>query len=80
MSRNPLALITGASRKNGIGSKTSIELSKNGWDIAITYWSNYDQSMPWGSDKDDINFLENDIAVQNNHSKTNCRELSGTES
>ena len=61
MSKKPLALITGASRKNGIGLGTAIELSKNGWDIAITYWTKYDQSMPWGSNKDDIQFLRNEI-------------------
>lgn len=57
----PLALITGASRRIGIGSAIAVELSKNGWDIAITYWSNYDNSMPWGSDNNDIKLLEDEI-------------------
>jgi len=61
MSKKPLVLITGASRKDSIGSSIAIELSKNGWDIATTYWINYDQSMPWGSNKDDIQFLEKEI-------------------
>ncbi|MBI9107942.1 MAG: SDR family oxidoreductase [Spirochaetales bacterium] len=61
MNNKPLALITGASRKIGIGSAIAIELSKNGWDIAITYWGNYDKSMPWGSNTDDIQFLEDEI-------------------
>ena len=61
MRNKPLALITGASRKNGIGSEIAVELSKNGWDIAITYWANYDKSMPWGSNQNDIQFLEDKI-------------------
>jgi len=61
MNNKPIALITGASRKIGIGSAAALELSRNGWDIAITYWTNYDSSMPWGSNTDDIRLLEDEI-------------------
>lgn len=49
----PVALITGASRKVGIGAAIAVELSRNGWDIAVTYWTGYDRSMPWGSHRGD---------------------------
>ena len=61
MNKKPVALITGASRKIGIGSAAAIELSKKGWDIAVTYWSPYDKSMPWGSSEEDLRYLENEI-------------------
>lgn len=61
MKNRPLALITGASRKNGIGSAIALALSRKGWDIAVTYWTNYDTSMPWGSNPDDIDLLKDEI-------------------
>jgi 3-oxoacyl-[acyl-carrier protein] reductase len=64
LNKRPLALITGASRKIGIGSAIAQELSKQGWNIAITYWTSYDESMPWGSVPSDIKFLEE--TVKNN--------------
>ena len=54
MGNRPLALITGASRKKGIGAAAALELAKEGWDIAVTYWTDYDRSMPWGSDGGDL--------------------------
>ena len=46
----PIALVTGVSRKIGIGAAISLALAKSGWDVATTYWRPYDASMPWGSD------------------------------
>ncbi len=57
----PIALITGASRKQGIGSTIAIELSKNGWDIALSYWKDYDKSMPWGNNDDDMEYIKKEI-------------------
>ncbi|MBN2281036.1 MAG: SDR family oxidoreductase [Candidatus Marinimicrobia bacterium] len=53
-SHRPVALITGVSRKIGIGAAIARELAESGWDIAITYWQPYDKSMEWGSDPDDL--------------------------
>ena len=50
MGKRPFALITGAGRRKGIGAAAALELAKEGWDIAVTYWADYDRSMPWGSD------------------------------
>jgi 3-oxoacyl-[acyl-carrier protein] reductase len=54
MTKRPIALITGASRKIGIGSSIVISLAKSGWDIGFTYWLDYDKSMPWGSQSEEI--------------------------
>ncbi|MGL1893664.1 MAG: SDR family oxidoreductase [Spirochaetaceae bacterium] len=63
MSKRPIALITGASRKNGIGAACAIELSKNGWDIALTYWTSYDKTMPWGSLPEDILYISEHVKL-----------------
>ncbi len=45
----PLVLVTGASRKIGIGAAIALKLAESGWDVAITFWRPYDAKMPWGS-------------------------------
>ncbi|MEM9778062.1 MAG: SDR family NAD(P)-dependent oxidoreductase, partial [Chloroflexota bacterium] len=55
--KQPIALVTGASRPLGIGSAIALSLAKAGWDIAITYWQPYDAEMPWESDASDADVL-----------------------
>jgi 3-oxoacyl-[acyl-carrier protein] reductase len=45
-----LALVTGASRKRGIGAAVCRELARSGCNIAFTHWRAYDAEMPWGAD------------------------------
>src|SRR5215216_4215344 len=45
--KRPVALVTGASRRQGIGAATCIALAKNGHDIAFTYWQAYDRQMDY---------------------------------
>ena len=44
----PVALVTGVGRTVGIGAGIALQLATSGWDIAFTYWTPYDQRMPWG--------------------------------
>lgn len=48
-----LAIITGAGRLNGIGAAICRELAGNGCSIFFTYWTAYDNSMPWKSEPDE---------------------------
>lgn len=44
----PLALVTGVGRTAGIAAGIARQLAESGWDIAFTYWTAYDERMPWG--------------------------------
>jgi 3-oxoacyl-[acyl-carrier protein] reductase len=46
-----IAIVTGASRRMGIGSAICQALAKEGADIFFTYWRAYDRSMEWGEDQ-----------------------------
>lgn len=47
MANNKIAVVTGASRLKGIGAAICRKLADEGTDIFFTYWSNYDNAMPW---------------------------------
>lgn len=42
-------IVTGASRKIGIGSEVARRLATDGWSVFATYWRPYDETMTWGS-------------------------------
>ena len=42
-----IAIVTGVSRLQGIGYAICAELARRGTDIFFTYWTAYDQQMPW---------------------------------
>lgn len=44
-----IAIVTGASRNEGIGAAVCRELAGLGADVFFSYWVKYDQHMPWGS-------------------------------
>lgn len=45
-----MALVTGVGRTVGIGAGIATRLAAAGWDVAITYWSGYDERMSWGAE------------------------------
>lgn len=49
--------MTGVSRRVGIGTAVTERLAQDGFDVGFTYWSAYDERMPWGSDKDALAVL-----------------------
>lgn len=57
MTDRPIALITGASRRQGIASAIVEALAADGWDIATTYWRAYEDEGPNGGQPDDAHAI-----------------------
>lgn len=49
-----LALLTGVGRKIGIAAAIANKLAMDDWDLALTYWTRYDERMPWGVQTSDL--------------------------
>ena len=47
-----IAIITGASRQQGIGAAICRRLALAGIDIFFTHWGAFDSTMPWGVEED----------------------------
>jgi 3-oxoacyl-[acyl-carrier protein] reductase len=56
-----LALVTGASRLNGIGAATCRALAAAGNDVVFTHWTRYDQQFPWGAEDGDPETLRGEL-------------------
>jgi 3-oxoacyl-[acyl-carrier protein] reductase len=49
--------VTGVGRRVGIGAGIAAQLARDGWDVATSHWTPYDDRMPWGRhehDPDDV--------------------------
>ena len=45
---NKVALVTGVTRRQGIGAAVAIMLARAGADVCTAYYRPYDRTMPWG--------------------------------
>jgi len=55
------AIITGASRRQGIGAAICRVLAIQGAGIFFTHWTAYDRTAPWGADPDGPVALQNEL-------------------
>jgi 3-oxoacyl-[acyl-carrier protein] reductase len=62
-----IAVVTGASRLNGIGAAICKELAKEGADIFFTYWKQYDLQFPWGVQDDEPEQLKKQLVETGVH-------------
>jgi 3-oxoacyl-[acyl-carrier protein] reductase len=56
-----IAIVTGVSRLKGIGYAICTELAKHNFDIFFTYWTTYDNQMPWKVELDEPTQIQNEI-------------------
>lgn len=55
------ALVTGATRKDGIAAATARALARDGWNIVTTGWRAFDAGEPWGSRSEDAEELTAEV-------------------
>jgi 3-oxoacyl-[acyl-carrier protein] reductase len=56
-----VAIVTGASRRQGIGAAICRELARQGAAIAFTHWQAYDRTQPHGPDEEGPAALEQEL-------------------
>jgi 3-oxoacyl-[acyl-carrier protein] reductase len=59
--RRPIALVTGVGRTVGIGAGVVTRLAASGWDIAFTYWTDYDKRMSWGVEAGAVDAMQKSL-------------------
>jgi 3-oxoacyl-[acyl-carrier protein] reductase len=57
----PIVLVTGVGRREGIGAAIAIRLARDGWDVATSHWTPYDDRMPWGSSDGGVDAVHADL-------------------
>ncbi|WP_188646968.1 SDR family oxidoreductase [Marinithermofilum abyssi] len=56
-----IAIVTGATRRKGIGAAICRALAQEGTDIFFTHWHPYDQQMAWGITEEEPLALEREL-------------------
>jgi len=56
-----IAIVTGVSRLQGLGRAICCELAKREFDIFFTYWTEYDNQMPWKVNKNEPELIQQEI-------------------
>ena len=60
-SEGRVAVVTGASRRRGIGAAVCRALAAEGADVFFTHWGGYDDAMPWGIDDEGPEALRKEL-------------------
>ncbi len=55
------AIITGASRKKGIGAAIAQKFADHGANLLLASWPTYDQEMPWGGSENEVSEIASEI-------------------
>lgn len=76
MTQPRIALVTGASRRIGIGTAICRALAAQGMDVAFTYWHPYDRQMEWGDDQDAPTLLVDELESMGRRSLALSADLS----
>lgn len=71
--KNKIAIVTGVSRLKGIGAAICQELAEEGYDLFFTYWTKYDQTMPWSIQSNEPEKLKEELLKKG--VKVACMEL-----
>lgn len=66
-----IAIVTGVSRLKGIGRAICCELAKGGFDIFFTYWTAYDNKMPWKVNRNEPDLIQQEIRAFD----VNCEKI-----
>ncbi|MGG4490495.1 SDR family oxidoreductase [Metabacillus idriensis] len=80
MNSRKIAIVTGASRLKGIGAAICLELAQAGTDLFFTYYRPYDAEQPWGSDHEEAERLEAQLAALGVRSASMELDLTNTDS
>lgn len=71
--KEKIAIVTGVSRLKGIGAAICLELADAGYHLFFTYWTQYDQTMPWSVQSDEPDRLKKELLKKG--VKVGCMEL-----